>query len=389
MSIQKPRPVIIGAFSPPALACIRSWGRQGFAVGMVCIRSQREPPPGSRYLQSYCTLPSDKLFTDEGARRIDAYLRQFHASGIMAIDEKISCWLNDCRAASGLSAEVWAPPNQVARDLMPKSRQVETARSVGMDLLPTYAVDRDHETVNSIPRDSYPLCLRPDLPIAVSPAFKVRIVHTRKELLEFLARCDRIDRPIMAQPFADLPNLVVHGSRTVSGKTSGLQAFAVHRKFQGVSLTIRPYSMEPALADMCAEFVNRLGLIGNFHFDFLLDQASGRNYFLEINARLGGTTAKVLACGYDEPMLALEAYGIAPSPPLYIRDRVVSSKHALLKYCCFALSGRLSLLDHPREPAPVRLLKSIYGLVFYGDEILSFSDMRGAIAFYRSLMPFH
>ncbi|NLT33777.1 MAG: hypothetical protein GXX81_10110 [Acidobacteria bacterium] len=307
----------------------------------------------------------------------------------MAIDEKISCWLNDCRAASGLSAEVWAPPNQVARDLMPKSRQVETARSVGMDLLPTYAVDRDHETVNSIPRDSYPLCLRPDLPIAVSPAFKVRIVHTRKELLEFLARCDRIDRPIMAQPFADLPNLVVHGSRTVSGKTSGLQAFAVHRKFQGVTLTIRPYSMEPALADMCAEFVNRLGLIGNFHFEFLLDQASGRNYFLEINARLGGTTAKVLACGYDEPMLALEAYGIAPSPPLYIRDRVVSSKHALLKYCCFALSGRLSLLDHPREPAPVRLLKSIYGLVFYGDEILSFSDMRGAIAFYRSLMPFH
>lgn len=386
MFIQKPRPVIIGSFSPPALACIRSWGRQGFAVGMICIQSKQESPPDSRYLQSYCTLPSDKLFTDEGARRIDAYLRQFHASGIMAINERISCWLNDCRATLAQSAEVWAPSNLVALDLMLKSHQVEIARSVGMDLLPTYAVDRDHKIVNAIPRDIYPLCLRPDLPISVSPAFKARIVHTPKELLEFLAQCDRIDRPILAQPFADLPNLVVHGSRTSSGKTMGLQAFVVNRKFRGVTLTIRPHSMEPSLADMCAEFVNRHGLTGNFHFEFLLDQASGRAYFLEINARLGGTTAKVLACGYDEPMLALEAYGFAPCPPLLIRDRVVSSKHALLKYCLSTLTGRLSLLDHPRESATARLLKSIYGMIFFRDEILSISDMRGTIAFYRSLM---
>ena len=34
------RPVIIGNFGPPTLACIRSWGRQGWKVGMISIGAE-------------------------------------------------------------------------------------------------------------------------------------------------------------------------------------------------------------------------------------------------------------------------------------------------------------------------------------------------------------
>jgi hypothetical protein len=178
----------------------------------------------------------------------------------------------------------------------------------------------------------------------------------------------------------------VHGARTISGDTIGLQAFLVERKFQGVTLTICPDSIDDELRHKCAQFVNHFNIEGNFHFEFLLDRNSRRMFFLEINCRLGGTTAKVCASGYEEPMLALAAYGIGQFHSPTLSNRIVSGKHALIKYCIYTLTNRLSALDYPNEPAYKRLIKSIYGLIAYKDEVLSFSDIRGSLAFYQSLL---
>ena len=137
------RPVILGQFGPPTLACIRSWGTQGLPVGMVCIGSKKEPLPASKYLTDFVTLPSDKLYTPDGIEIIQEFLIRFGATGITCVAESIACWLNDHRQMFPDDVAVWLPTNKTIKDLISKQKQIEIARKVGFEVLPTYLIDKN------------------------------------------------------------------------------------------------------------------------------------------------------------------------------------------------------------------------------------------------------
>jgi len=411
--IAKIRPVILAGFGAVSLACVRSWGRQGFTVGMICIKYQEKIPPSSRFLKEFTTLPKEKLYIEEGIWIIGSFLKKISASGIICVTEKIACWLNDNRQALPPEVGVWLPKNKTINDLLSKQNQIEIARKVGFGVLPTYLVGREINVANDIPYKHFPLCLRPSRPESTIPTFKVRLVYSRDELNKFINSLKTIKQPIIAQPFRNLPNLVVHGARTLLGESIGLQAFLVERKFEGVTLTIRPASLRKDLRDKCVRFTDSFGVTGNYHFEFLIDKKDGSVSFLELNSRFGGTTAKVYACGYDEPLLALQAYGVIPVnhtlkttsgnsaiqsrqpaaasfPPSTIEYRmsanvIVSNKGALLKYLRYTLQDKLTLFDYPTETKLTRILKMFYGLFRYKDDVFSFQDMRGSLAFYREI----
>lgn len=353
---------------------------------MVCIRSKREPTPDSRYLDSFTTLPPEKVNKTDGIQIVNEFLTEFRASGVICINERIACWLNDHRRVFPPDVALWLPPNGTIRDLLSKRKQIEIAHEVGLDILPTYFITRDEAALNSIALEDFPLCLRPTEGGTVQPAFKVHQANTPEELKTYIASRQEIEKPIIAQPFMNLPNLVVHGARTTSGETIGVQAFLVERKFEGVTLTIRPTTLERDLRSKCIEFTNRFNLTGNYHFEFLIDKNGGSVYFLELNSRLGGTTAKVYACGYDEPMLALRAYGIKGSTLKIPQDRTVSSKEALLKNFYYTLTNRLTPLDFPDEPWPIRMFKTLLGLFWYRDDVFNLGDVKGSISFYLGVL---
>ncbi len=349
---------------------------------MVCIRSEREACPTSKYLTDFVSLSPKELYTGSGIQTINQFLKEFRASGIICISEKIACWLNDYRAILPMEVAIWLPPNETIRTLLSKEKQIEAAYKVGFHVLPTYKIDKDSESASNIPPKDFPLCLRPSDPAMVKPTFKVRLVYSITELNNFIESFEKIERPIIAQPFMNLPNLVVHGARTVGGSTIGLQAFLVERKFEGVTLTIRPSSLDKALSDKCVAFTDHFKLVGNYHFEFLVDPATGSTYFLEVNNRLGGTTAKVYACGYDEPLLALQAYGVEVKNQRKTRNITVSSKQALLKYLLHTVKRKLTPLDYPIESSVLRVLKTIYGLLVYRDDVFTLRDMPGTIDLY-------
>ncbi len=284
-------------------------------MGMVCIRSRKEPLPGSKYLADFTTLTPEELYTYNGIQIINKFLKRFHASGVICIAEKIACWLNDNRDLLPSGVAIWLPSNKTIIDLISKLKQIEIARKVGFNVLPTYFIDKDFGGYHSIPSTHFPLCLRPDIPRGVEPVFKAHLVYPHDELKKYVSSLMEISQPIIAQPFRNLPNLVVHGARTILGESIGLQAFLVERKFEMVTLTIRPTNLEKDLEKKCIDFTNHFNVTGNYHFEFLIDKNSCSIYFLELNNRLGGTTAKVFACGYDEPLLALQAYGVLPTSP--------------------------------------------------------------------------
>ncbi len=374
------RPVILGRFGPPTLACIRSWGRQGFRAGMICVQSPGEPPPRSRYLSQCALLPRNKLYTNEGLSVIIRFLKDFQADGLICINEKIACWLQDNKDEVPPATALWLPPKESIQSVLSKECQIDVARESGLTVLPTYLIDSSYFNVTTIHADHFPLCLRPSG--TIKPYFKVQLAPSPHALKSLLLRLSQLSGKIIAQPFKNMPNLVIHGIGTADRGILGIQSFLVERKFEGVTLTIRPWDIPPRLLDQCLTFARNMHLTGPFHLEFLYDPKSNECYFLEVNNRLGGTTAKVLACGYDEPMLALAAYGAVPVPDLPIKKVTVTNRLALVKCLLQAMTNQLSPLDSPQERVIVRFGKTLLAMGLFRDDVVSFDDYTGFLGVY-------
>ena len=167
----------------------------------------------------------------------------------------------DPQAPAGLRvAEVDEPvpgPGQVLvqapellAKLLSKHYQMELAREAGLTVLPTYSLTKPDDA-NAIPVADFPVVLRPDRAGSVEPHFKVRLVDSVATLRTVMREFQRLEGPILAQPYMRLPNLVVHGVRSTSGHVIASRCYDVPRKFEGVSLVIQPRAFPGRLEDRC------------------------------------------------------------------------------------------------------------------------------------------
>jgi len=383
-SISQIHPVIIGRLGPPILACIRSWGRQGYPVGFICVVSGNSGKPVSKYLTDSIFLEQQNLFTNKGTQTIVSFLKKNQATDIIAIDERISIWLNDIAGELPDNVRVCSSSNETMKNVLSKQKQIEIAKKAGFQILPTYFIDKDFKDGKEFQSIEFPLCLRPSRPGSIYPPFKVKIAESPKQLRKILNTLETINEPIICQPFKNFPNLVIHGVRTLEGKTERVEAFIVERKFEGVTLILKPITIDSKLFKKCQLFTEIFKIIGNYHFEFLYEPKTKQAFFLEMNLRLGGTTAKVFSCGYDEPMLALTAFNhLIPINKYTIQNCEVSSRQALLKYLFYSFSGKLTSLDYPsNEPQYLRMKKIFQTLFFCKDEVLNFDDIKGSLSLY-------
>ena len=120
------RPVIVGRFGPPVLACIRSWGKRGFSVGLVWIGSEGECYPKSKYLEGMTLLPLKAVYTDEGIAIIRQFLKRFRADGFLTIDENIACWIYDHKHLFPETAHLWVANRETTLSVLSKQNQTST-----------------------------------------------------------------------------------------------------------------------------------------------------------------------------------------------------------------------------------------------------------------------
>lgn len=375
------RPVIIGNFGPATLACIRSWGEKGCKVGFICIAPGNAPMPQSKHLDAVTILLPGQRFKPEGLHLITQFLQEFNATGLLAISEDIACWLYENRDAFPDSINLWVNTPDALRQLLPKRHQVAMAREAGFEVLSTHLISSAAE-VEAIPAADYPLCLRPSDPGSIRPGFKVKYIENSTQLVNFIGAFKKYDKPIVAQPFLMLPNLNIHASRGADGQLHGLQSFLVRRKFKGVSLTFEPYAPQVDISDRCAALAEKLDARGPLDIECLYDEANAKIYFIELNNRLGGATAKAFACGYDEPFYALKSHGFDLGAPRALRRVVVASRHAIVKCALATLQRRLTPFDYPEESAPARLLFLGKAFFTHYDDIFSFADLKGSLSLY-------
>ncbi|SDM83979.1 hypothetical protein SAMN05660860_03247 [Geoalkalibacter ferrihydriticus] len=375
-------PIIISQFGPPALAAIRSWGRRGARVGLIQIVAEGEPVPQSRYLADHIAMTADDLLNGDGLARAITFMRDFGADILLPINEQFACLLDENRHLLPAGIKLMFSGAEATRAVLSKSRQIETARRLGMCLLPTWEIGGGNFDFSVFSAEDFPLCLRPAKPGGVRPSFKVQIARSTKELDAFIGGIKQFGSPVLAQPFTNVPNLVVHGARGPDGTACGVEGFIVARKFEGVTLTIRPFAISDELRRQCMAFVEEFKVIGPYHFEFLYDPATGTPWFLELNSRLGGTTAKVMSCGYDEPAWALKAFGYDVDPGRTRTDVTASSKKAIGKFLLSALKGKLTPLDYPDEPRWKRIVMALYGFAAWRDDVFAWDDLPAAMTLY-------
>lgn len=380
------RPAIIGPFGPAQLACLRSWIGLGLSPIFIQIREAEWTVRPALKLAAYASFAPAELSEQSGVRELMAFLEKERASGITCLSDEMAIWLNRLRSAMPADTKIWLPDTRVIRFLDCKSAQTQLAQSVGFATLPTYSIDR---VGTNLPGDtSFPMVARPDGAGSVTPSFKAEFIRDHHHLDRFLAQFKRISRPIVLQPFINGPNLLIHGYRGKSGRPTGCVGFEVERKFEGVSLTIRPCKLDRELQRCVEEFCNKIDIVGCYHFDFIMNSRSHQPYFLEMNGRLGGTTAKVFASGYDEPASLLVAHGVLDREVLdhQVSYRRCANKMSLAKYLMHLAGGRTTPLDYPIANRWKNMRDIGLGMILWRDEVFTVRDIPSTLSYYRQVI---
>lgn len=380
------RPAIIGPFGPAQLACLRSWIGLGLSPIFIQIREAARIVRPALKLAAYASFAPAELSERSGVRELMAFLEKERASGITCLSDEMAIWLNRMRSEMPADTKIWLPDTRVIRFLDCKSAQTQLAQSVGFATLPTYSIDR---VGADLPGDaSFPMVARPDGAGSVTPSFKAEFIRDRRHLDRFLAQFIRISRPIVLQPFISGPNLLIHGYRGKAGRPSGCVGFTVERKFEGVSLTIRSCKLDRELQHCVEEFCNRIDIVGCYHFDLIVDDRSHQPYFLEMNGRLGGTTAKVFAAGYDEPASLLVAHGVLDRTVLDhpVSRRRCANKMSMAKYLMHLAAGRTTLLDYPVATRWKNMRDIGLGMILWRDEVFTVRDLSSTLSYYQQVI---
>lgn len=374
--------LLVGPWTPSALAFARSLRRQEIGVYLLQTATERRCSWSLSALQGSADIPEHLARSTDGLDLIKRYAHKVGASALVAILDDELVWLGQHRLLFEPSCKVLVQTPESLFRILSKRHQLDLAKSAGLPVLPTYLLMQP-EDVDPIPASDFPVVVRPDRQEDVRPAFKVRLIKSRGELRELIRGCERLESPIIAQPFQSLPNLVVHGVRSVSGEVIGSRCYAVPRKFEGVTLTIEPRSFPAGLEEGCREFAALAGITGCYHFEFLFSPTENRAYFLEVNVRLGGTTDKVVRTGFDEPSLLLQCYGIAPRHQSSggLRRRV-ANKRVLLKHIVWAARGKLTEFDYPNVGRFTHIACSVRDLIVAKDSVFDWRDVSGSIRFH-------
>lgn len=288
--------------------------------------------------------------TAVGIAKILAFVDKVKADALVSDDDWTLLCLARHRALFEPKCKLLAPDAATLERLWDKSYQVRLAERSGFNVLPTYTL-RSDEDVAAIPDEEFPVVVRPSYLNSAEPNFKAKVLSTREEVRS-LFESTVWSHPPLVQRFCLGPNMILHGMRSRSGQILKLQLFNVYRKYRGFSASMERTPLPPQLAAAARRFAEAADLTGPFHFDLLVNNEDDTVYFLEINTRLGGSTAKVVELGYDEPGLLFRAFNaVTPTlpPPLVAHARVASVRLNLMQ-AWNDLLNRRDPLAYPQLP---------------------------------------
>lgn len=380
---------MLGPVGPAQLACFRSWRKCGVATQFLDTEVRPLPKWAQGIVDRYEHIGPVPGLDAAAMDCVSLAMQRSGARAICCVSEQMAMrlWHQSDRLPAG--SMVLGNPEQTLARLESKLEQVELGRLAGFDVLPSFAVSSlNIESV--IDRLVFPLALRPDR-ASLDGSFKAEYVENQAELRGFLATRGPQAPGVVAQRFITGPSLVIHGSRDLQGRPGVLHGYIGRLKQGGVTVTLEPFELPQQIQSACDKFAQLLDLHGVFHFDLMLEPQTGQMWFLEVNARFGGTTAKAYASGYDEPRAMLEAFELisldSSANTSTKMGKAAVNRMAALKAFLSGLRGQGSRVDFPYPSRLQVIFRSLRAAIFYADEVLTLSSPTSMLAFLSQYLP--
>ncbi len=386
---------VAGRLGTPQLACLRSWRRQGLRtvflhtapvplpavvravlgvlLGTRCVH-MGPLPTGGDSAQGAPSQPAGERLATRWAQ----VLAQESVAALSCVSEPeaMALWALQPRLPAGLRLLCARP--LVLGPLASKLAQHQAAQRAGLSVLPCWTFSPG--ATACVPPSAFPMVLRPDVPRAAGNPFKLLVVHDAQALQAVLSALPAACPGLVGQPLVRGHNLLVHGWRApqasgvlasagLVGAESGAAGHLAWRAevtHAGFTVLLQPVELDPALQRACARLEASLGLQGVFHYDFVQCPQTGQCYFLDLNPRLGGSTGKVLASGYDEPLALLAtAWPGRWAQAAFVETprRAAGARQQALAALWADLRGRRSDADQPALGLPglrPRLLRFVW-----------------------------
>lgn len=377
------RIALLGRLGTPQLACLRSWRRAGVEADFLHADNRPLSPRVARLLGVDAVDLGPLRLDDAGfVGRLAEVLAARGVTALTCVSEPIAEALWACRPRLPAGLQLATAHPSATQRLQSKAFQDELARRCGLPTLPTWVLAPGQ--LARLPEDAYPVVARPDVARRADPSFKLAVLPDRRALQRLVSAQRLCASAVIVQPLRQGPNLLVHAWRSADGRAAGQLGFAVTHKHGGLSVAMQPCPLPAPLAEGCALMAEHLGLCGVFHFDFIVDAVTGQAYFVDLNPRLGGTTGKALAAGYDEPLALLATL----QPGAWPRTRFVAPRlqpagglHQAAGALVSALRGCSTVADHP-WPGVGRVLKAVAAQALGArDELLQPRALRSLLGF--------
>lgn len=375
--------VLFGPLGPAQLACIRSWKKKELTVGYIYPSQSGKTPWYIKAITDYSlAFTSRNPVTDKEKSTLVNFLNETGALKIVALSYQHLTFLYQLISEHHLETQVLAVPEKVLPFLESKQEQIRLAQSCGFRVRETWHLDQT--SYQQIPENAYPVVVRPDGAESVLPFFKVHCFDSPDQLEKFVNSLTSINRPLIAQSFINGTNVIVHGCRHNYLSGSVQQGFLVNRMHAGLSISLCPVSLPEDVLESCQRFCREAAISGIYHFDLRYEKETDTYYFLEVNARLGGTTGKVFRLGFDEPGLLLSAFDQKNNLPASqkVTSATASNRHAIIRSSLETIKSRLTRFDYPQGQRHRILLENLWALLFYRDELYSFRHPVTSVSYF-------
>lgn len=310
--MQKNKILVLGSYRQ-SITIVRSLAKAGFEVVIWREGKRKAYTEYSRYSRETWEREEDNGMGDE-AGFVDSLIRHLIREKTPPLifpigEDYLECLARHAQRLTPYGKLVMPAPQTVFACL-DKSRMYHLAEQLGIPLAATQTVSSEGQAMVAVESMGFPVvikpidCLRPFL-----AGKKALICTTQEDLRRFFRSQPGKNDAVILQKF-------VQGYRhdcEFAAKDGHLVAYFELRvlrtdRVDGTGYGVEVESVAPSMSlrRHCETLAKSVNYSGAGAAQFLVEQESGDEYFLELNPRLDANCALSYSCGYDFPRLAVE-----------------------------------------------------------------------------------
>lgn len=304
--------LILDAGYKQSLACARSLGRAGLRVVLGESLAEYQPPAqlpafASRYCARSLVLPSYAGDVQGFTDAVLDFLATHPTRVVLPTGDATIAAIAPLRAKmAALGATLALAPSAALEIATDKSRTLDVARELGIEVPRTIAVGGIDELPGVVAEFGFPFVLKPTISWTGKVAVRVvpREVISMAEAVEMTEYFLAAGTGVLAQEWACGRREAV----TLFIKDGDVLASCGHVEYRttpplgGASVMRESIQAPVDVLDAAVRLAKAIGLEGACGVEFRRD-ARNHPLLMEINARLAGTTENAIKSGVDLPMM--------------------------------------------------------------------------------------